>query len=75
VSRPRNSLHISAALNDAGGVGPPLNIPDIPSSTRLASAADGSPIYTTNFWDRLLEKSHSADTIQGPKVRHSQLRP
>jgi hypothetical protein len=54
VSRPGSSLHISAALDDAGGVGPPLNIPDIPSSARLASAADSSPIYTTNFRDGTL---------------------
>ena len=54
VSRPGSSLHISSALDDAGGVGPPRNIPDIPSSVRLASAADSSPIYTTNFWEGTL---------------------
>jgi hypothetical protein len=36
VSRPRSSLNISSALDDAGGVGLPRNIPDIPSSARLA---------------------------------------
>ena len=45
----------SSAIDDAGGVGPPLNIPDIPSSARLASAADGSPIYTTSFRDETLD--------------------
>jgi hypothetical protein len=56
VTRPGSSLHISAALDDAGGVGPPLNIPDILSSARLASAADSSPIYTTNFRGGTLDK-------------------
>jgi two-component system NtrC family sensor kinase len=54
VSHPGSSLHISSAIDDAGGVEPPLNIPDIPSSARLASVADGSPIYTTSFRDRTL---------------------
>jgi hypothetical protein len=40
VSRLRSSLHISAALDDAGVVGPPRNISDIPSSARLAIVAD-----------------------------------
>jgi hypothetical protein len=56
ASRPGNSSHISSALDDAGGVGPPLNIPDRPSSARLVSSADGSPIYTTNSWDGTLER-------------------
>jgi transcription-repair coupling factor (superfamily II helicase) len=54
VSRPRGSLHISAALDDPGGVGLPRNIPDSPSSARLARAADCSPIYATNLWDGTL---------------------
>jgi hypothetical protein len=54
VSCLRSSLHISAALDDASFVGPPLNIPDILSSARLASAADCSPICVTNFRDRTL---------------------
>jgi len=57
VSRPRSSLHISSAIDDAGGVGLPRNIPDIPSSARLASVADSSPIYTPKLWDGALGES------------------
>ena len=56
MSRPGSSSYISTALDDAGSVGPPLNIPDILSSARLAGAADRLPIYTTNFWDVTLEE-------------------
>ncbi len=62
VSRPRSSLHISPALADAGGIGSPLNIPDISSSACLASAADCSPIYAMNFGDGTLE-SDAVDVL------------
>ena len=54
MSRLRSPLHISPALDDAGGVDPPRNILDIPSSARLAIAADCSPIYATDFGDGTL---------------------
>jgi len=52
----------SLALDDAGGVGPPRNIPDMPSSARgstelaevLAIAADRSPRYAADFRDGTL---------------------
>jgi hypothetical protein len=54
VSRPRSPLHVSPTLDDAGIVEPPLNIPDIASSARLASAADCPRIYARDFWDGTL---------------------
>jgi hypothetical protein len=51
----------------AGSVEPPRNIPDILSSARLASAADSSPIYTTNFLYRTLAgKSYFQSSIKIP---------
>jgi len=72
VPRPRSSLYISPALDDAGCVGPPLNIPDIPSSARLASAADCSSIYTTNFWDGTLasDQRPTGVVITGPEYEN-----
>ena len=65
VSRPRNSSYISAALDDAGGVGPPLNIPDILSSARLASAATSSALIP------FLRNLFSASTEESPFPRDS----
>jgi len=54
VSRPRSSSHSSPALDVPGGVGPPQNTPGIPSSARLARAADCSPNNATNSSDGTL---------------------
>jgi hypothetical protein len=55
-SPPGNLLHVSLALDDAGGIGLPPNIPDAPSSACFAGAADGSPVYAANLWDGALER-------------------
>src|SRR5512139_474543 len=55
------------ARDDAGGVGPPLNIPDILSSARLAAAADSSPLYATDLRDGTLDPAGHWEQFHAPR--------
>jgi hypothetical protein len=52
-----------AGLDAPGGVAPPRNIPDMPTSARLATGADRSPKLATNFWNRTLVRPRAQSVL------------
>jgi hypothetical protein len=50
--------NILPALDNAGSIGPPLNISYIPLSAHLASAVNCSPIYAADFRDETPAKPY-----------------
>ena len=67
----RSSSQYSPALCNPAGVATPRNIPDIPSSSRLGTAADCSPTIATNFSNTPLGCSR---TISGVRESCDRLR-